>query len=110
MPTIDELHAADKKQAAAIAALEAKVKGHDVMLADIVVHMRKTDEAIGSIRQTLGGLATKADILNLSTQIAQFNQQQLIASQQTVPAKFAAACAGIMALITALGFALQHFK
>lgn len=110
MPTIDELHAADKRHAAALAALEARVSGHDTMLSEIRAHMSKQDEAIGQIRETLGGLATKGDILNLSQQITAFNQQQLIAAQHSLSPKMAA-WAGVGTLIlAALGFAASHFK
>ncbi len=110
MPNIDELHAADQQHSAAIAALEARVTGHDTMLSAINAHMGRQDEAIGQIRETLGGLATKGDILDLSNKISGFNQQQLMQAHNSIPAKFAAAFSGGMFILALLAFAVSHFK
>jgi septal ring factor EnvC (AmiA/AmiB activator) len=110
MPTIDELHAADQEHAAAIAALQARVTGHDTMLAAINAHMSKQDEQIGQIRETLGGLATKGDILDLTNKISGFNEQQLRQAHNSIPAKFAAAFSGGMFILALLAFAVAHFK
>jgi hypothetical protein len=110
MPTIDDLHAADQQHAAAIAALEARVAGHDTMLEQHSAHMLRLDDAIGSIRETLGGLATKGDILDLSNKISGFNNQQLLQAHNSIPAKFAAAFSGGMFILALLAFAISHFK
>lgn len=110
MPTLDDLHEADKQHASALAALEARVTGHDVMLQAINTHLSKQGEEIGRIRETLGGLATKADILNLGQQIAGFNQQQLMAAHNSIPSKIAAYAGVGMFLLTLAAFAISHFK
>ena len=110
MPTIDELHAADLQHAAAIAALEARATGHDHMHEVTRQHLSKLDDAVATIRETLGGLATKGDILNLSNQISGYNQQQLSQAHNSIPAKFAAAFSGGMFILALVAFAISHFK
>jgi predicted nucleic acid-binding Zn-ribbon protein len=109
MPTNDELHAADLEQARAIAALEARATGHDNMLAQHTLHLHRHDEQIAAIRETLGGLATKGDILDLRRDISTFNEQQMRDAHNSIPAKFGMICAGGMFLLTALAFGLAHF-
>lgn len=80
------------------------------MLARHEAHLSKMDETIAVIRENMGRVATKDDISDLRRDITQNYSQQLAAAQSSIPAKFAAAFGGIVALIAVLSFAVQHFK
>lgn len=110
MPTNDELDAADQLHARAIAALEGRIAAHDDMLERHDAHLQKLDETVGNIRQILGGLATKGDILALSNKISDFNEKQLIQAQESIPGKWAAYGAMGLFLLSVLQFAVDHFK
>ena len=108
MPTIDELHAADKAHAEAIAAMEARLDGHDTMLAQHQAHLFKLDETIASVRESMGRVATKDDIMGLRTEISNQHTRQLIAANESIPGKFAAWTGIGMFLLALAGFAAQY--
>lgn len=109
MPTIDELDAADKAHSEAIAAMQERLKGHGTMLAQHQAHLFKLDETIATVRESMGRVATKDDILFLRRDISEAHTKQLIAANEAIPAKFAAWTGVGMLILAVLGFALTYF-
>lgn len=110
MPTIDEIYPAHRDPIAAIAAVEARLDGHEKRIVRSENHLAKLDDTIAGIRETIAQVATKDDILDLRRDIDGRFTEQLRAANSAVPGKFAAMCAAAMVLLTALSFALVHFK
>lgn len=110
MPTIDELHEADRKHEAAIAAIKSRLSGHDEMLARHETHFTELRESIASIRVDMARVATKDDISLLRKDISDNYATQLAAAQSAIPAKVGA-WVGVGGFLLALaGFAASHFK
>lgn len=66
MPTMDELHKADKEHAAAIEELRRNVQQHDDVIKRHDTHIRRLDEFMSELRETL---ATKEDISGLRSDL-----------------------------------------
>lgn len=110
MPTIEELHEADLKHAAAIAAMEQRLTGHDAMIARHEANFLELRESIASIRVDMARVATKDDISELRKDITTHYATQLAAAQSSIPQKVGAWVGMGMFLLTLIGFALSHFK
>jgi hypothetical protein len=110
MPNLDDLHAADRQHAAAIAAMEERLNGHDIMLEQHHAHLFKLDETIASVRESMGRVATKDDILALRSDISNQHTRQLIAANESIPSKFAAWTGVAMLIIAILGFAATYLR
>ena len=63
-------------------------------------HLAKMDETIAVLRETIGRVATKDDILDLRKDIGNTFNQQLTAAHNSVPAKIALIFSGGMFLIS----------
>lgn len=108
MPTLDDLHAADFEHAAAIAAINARLDGHSTMLARHDAHLIKLDETIASMREAMGKVATKDDILDLRRDISNTFATQMTNAHNSVPTKIAVMFTAISGLIAILSFALKY--
>lgn len=108
MPTLDDLHAADIEHVAAIAAINARLEGHSAMLARHDAHLIKLDETIASMREAMGRVATKDDIVDLRKDINTMFTTQMTNAHNSVPTKVAVAISGFMGLLTLLSFALKY--
>lgn len=110
MPTIDELHAADKQHAEAIADIKDRLTGHDIMLARHEANFGEIRQEIGLIRENMARVATKDDISALRQDISNNYAMQLAAAQSAIPARVGA-WVGVGGFLLALaGFAASHFK
>jgi hypothetical protein len=109
MPSLDELHNADLEHAAKIAAIMARVDGHDTMLAQHQAHLLKLDETIATVRESIGGLATKNDILDLQRIIGGAHERQLSDAHNSIPLKFAAWTSLASAIIAGIGVMAAFF-
>jgi cob(I)alamin adenosyltransferase len=108
MPTLDDLQEADRKHEAAIAAVEARLNGHDTMLKEHQAHLFRLDETMAAVRESMGKVATKDDIMGLRTEIMTQHTKQLQAANDAIPARVGA-WVGIGGLILAmLGFASTY--
>lgn len=110
MPTIDELHAADKEHAEAIAAIKARLTGHETMLARHDSHLIKLDETTAVIRESMARTATKDDIAALRSDVTQNYVAQLKSAHDSIPKNFAMAISVGGFILAVAAFALQHWK
>lgn len=108
MPTLDDLHAADIEHMAAIAAIHARLDGHSTMLARHDAHLMKLDETIASMREAMGRVATKDDIVDLRKDINGMFVTQMNNAHNSMPTRVAVMISGFMAVLAALSFALKY--
>jgi uncharacterized coiled-coil protein SlyX len=110
MPTLEELEAADRKQAEAIAKLEAHVADHDGRLDRHDRHLFKLDESIGMLRENFGRVATKDDILNLSRNIDDKYTTHMRDAQNSLPGRMGIVLAAgtLICTIITVVIALTH--
>jgi len=107
MPTIEDLHAADREHAMAIEALRARLVAHDETLDRHERHLAKLDETVVMLREGLMTVAKKDDISDLRRDINDKFDKRLTDAHNSIPAKFAAVCAAGMFLLAAITLALN---
>lgn len=93
-----------------IAELKLRVDGHDEALARHEKHLAKLDETVIFLREGLMTVATKNDIAELRKDIGDRFDKRLVDAHNSIPAKFAAVCAGGMFLIAAVTLALNMVR
>lgn len=87
MPTLEELQAADMEHAQAIAALKARIDGHDGDIARHDSMILKLNETVAVLREAVAKVATKDDILKLSQNIDDKFSTQLRDAHNSIPAR-----------------------
>lgn len=92
MPTLDELHEADRRHAealsehdAAISELRATVKGQGEDIARHDTHLSKLDETCTLLREKFGTLATRADMDRLTDAVNTRHNEQMLRAQESTP-------------------------
>lgn len=107
MPTMDELHRADMEHEAAIAVLRQRADQVDKLLAQDREHLLKLDESMASLRESMGRVATKDDILDLRRDISSSYTRQLVAANESIPARFAAWTGVAMFILALIGLTIK---
>lgn len=110
MLTTDELHAADKEHAVAIAELRMRIDGHDEALERHERHMVKLDETVTVLRETIGRVATKEDISDLRKDIGEKFDKQLSDAHNSVPIKLTLITSGAMFLLALIGLVVDLMR
>lgn len=83
----------------AIAELKARVDGHDEAIERHERHLIKLDETCAVLREGLGRVATKEDVLGLRADIAEQFTEGLRDAHKSIPDRVAVVFAGGMFLI-----------
>ena len=91
----------------AIAELRARVDGHDEAIARHENRLTRIDETIVMLRECFASVSTKDDIAELRKDIGDKFDKRLTDAHNSIPAKFAAVCAGGMFLLAAITLALN---
>lgn len=79
---------------AQIAEIKVRVDGHDEDIARIDDTVKRHDELISGLREALGRVATKDDILGMERTISQTHAKQMSDALNSVPGKIAAIFTG----------------
>lgn len=111
MPTIEELHDADKQHAAAIAELRGKIDTNTQAIARHQEHLLRLDEVTMAMRESIARVATKDDVNELRNDINKQFVTQLTAAHNSIPSKFAAIFAGgmfVIAVVTLFVSLVKH--
>lgn len=106
---MDQIQAAIRENAEAIAEVRARVDGHDEDIARHERHFSKLDETIGILRETMGRVATRDDIADLRKDVSDRFDARARDAHNSIPVKLAAWFGGIMALLGVVEFALGHW-
>jgi predicted nucleic acid-binding Zn-ribbon protein len=75
--------------ATAIAELKARVEGHAEAIDRHDTSINKLNDAVSTLREMLGGVATKNDIMDLRKDIAEKFDQRLRDAYKSIPEKVA---------------------
>lgn len=104
MTTImDELQAADRKHAEAIAEIRARLNNHDEDIARHELMIGKLNETVAVIREAVAKVATKDDVMSLSRNIDEKFNNQLAAANNSIPAKLGLWLTGGSVLVMVIG-------
>jgi ParB-like chromosome segregation protein Spo0J len=87
MTTMDELQAADRHHAEAIAELRARLNGHDEDIARHEFMIGKLNETMAVMREAVAKVATKDDVMSLSRNIDEKFNKQLSDAHNSIPGK-----------------------
>lgn len=82
-----------------IAEIKGRLDGHDGDIARLDDAVKRHDELISGLREAIGRVATKDDILDLRKDISQTHAKQMSDAQASIPGKFAALFGGGSMLI-----------
>lgn len=110
MTTMDELQAADRQHAEAIAELRARLNSHDEDIARHENMINKLNETVAVIREAVAKVATKDDVLALSRNIDDKFNKQLADAHNSIPAKIGLWITGGSVLLTAIIAVLSAVK
>ena len=91
-----------------ISEIRERIRSHDEDIKRHEKHLAKLDETVGFLRQVLGSLATKTDILDLRKDISEQFNANMRDAHNSVPTKIAVIVAVGMFLLTFAAFFISH--
>jgi hypothetical protein len=107
MTTMDELQAADRHHAEAIAELRARLNGHDEDIARHELMIGKLNETVTVMREAIAKVATKDDVMRLSDNIDEKFNKQLSDAHNSIPAKIGILLSAGSVLVMVIGLILS---
>lgn len=93
---------------AAIVELRERVRGHDEDIARLDERVTRHDEIIAGLREAVAKVATKEDVSGLRDDINRSHAKQMSDAINSIPGKWAAIFAGILALAEIIKLFASH--